>query len=108
MRVCSVCRQPYVTGRPHPACQQERNRRKNARPSARAHNSPAHRRVKKQVLVAGAVCAACGTTERLSVDYIHPIAMGGLVHVSNARALCLSCNSARGGRQRKYMRRPPA
>jgi len=40
-------------------------------------------------------CIACGTTERVTVDHIIPIARGGRHSIGNLQPLCLSCNSSK-------------
>jgi len=43
-------------------------------------------------------CVTCGTTERLSLDHIVPIAKGGTNDRGNLQTLCVSCNSRKGDR----------
>jgi 5-methylcytosine-specific restriction protein A len=43
-------------------------------------------------------CSRCGRTDRLSGDHIIPLSKGGTDDPSNVRVLCISCNSAKGGR----------
>ena len=43
------------------------------------------------VLSAGR-CAFCGSTERLTVDHIRPVAKGGKNHRRNYQCLCWPCN----------------
>lgn len=40
----------------------------------------------------GYACALCGSTDRLEIDHIKPLAEGGTHEDSNLRVLCLSCN----------------
>ena len=44
----------------------------------------------------GHACGICGTSERLTLDHIHPFSDGGSDQPSNLRTLCHSCNSRRG------------
>lgn len=46
----------------------------------------------------GRLCAACGATERLSIDHIIPISKGGSNDLENLRVLCLPCNSRKHAR----------
>ena len=43
-------------------------------------------------------CQHCGTTERLSIDHIHPFSLGGLETLDNLQTLCRPCNSRKGAR----------
>jgi len=43
-------------------------------------------------------CIACGTTERVTIDHIIPIARGGTHSVGNLQSLCLKCNSSKNHR----------
>lgn len=43
-------------------------------------------------------CIACGTTERVTVDHIIPIARGGRHSIGNLQPLCLSCNSSKNAK----------
>lgn len=45
---------------------------------------------------AGNKCTHCGTTQRLTLDHIKPVALGGNGHESNLQVLCHSCNSKKG------------
>ncbi len=47
--------------------------------------------VRADVLSVGK-CAKCGTTERLTIDHIHPVSRGGSDDRGNLQALCLTCN----------------
>ncbi len=44
----------------------------------------------------GYACSACGSQSDLTVDHIHPVALGGTNDPSNLRTLCRSCNSRKG------------
>jgi hypothetical protein len=41
-------------------------------------------------------CLHCGTTERLSLDHIHPWSLGGTDTIENLQTLCQPCNSRKG------------
>lgn len=43
-------------------------------------------------------CVTCGTTERLSLDHIHPWSLGGSDEPSNLQTMCIPCNSRKGAR----------
>lgn len=49
----------------------------------------------RRSILDGAVCAACGCSERLEIDHITPIARGGSNDLSNLQALCTSCNRSK-------------
>lgn len=67
------------------------------RPGCRSRRQPIPRAVRLEVLAAGA-CVLCGATERLSVDHIHPVALGGSNDRSNLQCLCLPCNIRKSAR----------
>lgn len=46
----------------------------------------------------GHACLHCGTTERLSLDHIHPHSLGGPDTIDNLQTLCRPCNSRKGAR----------
>jgi 5-methylcytosine-specific restriction endonuclease McrA len=43
-------------------------------------------------------CIACGTTDRVTIDHIIPIARGGTHSIGNLQSLCLKCNSSKNHR----------
>lgn len=43
-------------------------------------------------------CTACGATEDLTLDHIHPWSLGGPDTEDNLRVLCRSCNASKGAR----------
>jgi len=47
--------------------------------------------IREQVLSVG-ICLHCGRTDRLSVDHIKPVSLGGGDDISNLQCLCLPCN----------------
>lgn len=53
--------------------------------------------VKRRVLAAG-LCAHCGSTDRLTVDHVRPVARGGSNDEANLQCLCRPCNSRKGAR----------
>lgn len=44
----------------------------------------------------GYQCVRCGTGEELTVDHIHPVALGGGDEPENLQTLCKRCNSRKG------------
>lgn len=46
----------------------------------------------------GQQCLRCGSTERLELDHIYPISLGGLHDMSNLQILCKSCNCWKSNR----------
>ena len=44
----------------------------------------------------GEICANCGSTEKLVVDHVLPIAKGGLSEFVNLQLLCADCNRIKG------------
>jgi 5-methylcytosine-specific restriction endonuclease McrA len=45
---------------------------------------------------AGYKCMRCGSKERLTLDHVVPLAVGGKHEINNAQVLCQSCNSSKG------------
>jgi len=43
-------------------------------------------------------CAHCGATDRLEIDHITPITLGGANTIENIQPLCRSCNASKGAR----------
>lgn len=52
----------------------------------------------KAMIDAAGSCNSCGTTERLEVDHIHPVSLGGLTEPGNLQVLCRTCNARKGGK----------
>jgi hypothetical protein len=48
--------------------------------------------------VAGVTCRQCGSTDRVVLDHIVPLAQGGADDEGNLQPLCTPCNTAKGGR----------
>ena len=46
----------------------------------------------------GFSCVSCGADDRLSIDHIHPISLGGMTEPANLQTLCRSCNARKGAR----------
>jgi hypothetical protein len=44
----------------------------------------------------GYACVWCGSVSDLTVDHIHPVALGGTNELSNLQTLCRTCNSRKG------------
>lgn len=50
----------------------------------------------------GNKCLACGAADKLTVDHITPISLGGTNDISNIQPLCGRCNSSKGARSIDY------
>jgi 5-methylcytosine-specific restriction endonuclease McrA len=51
---------------------------------------------------AGHKCMKCGSTEKLTLDHVIPLARGGKHHISNAQVLCMPCNGKKGTKTEDY------
>lgn len=63
--------------------------------------------IRKQAALAiterdGKRCAACDSTERLEIDHIKPLVMGGSNEIDNLQWLCRSCNLRKGTQEIDY------
>lgn len=56
------------------------------------------RALRSQIVTGWATCAECGSAERLSVDHVHPVILGGTHDFDNLQILCRSCNSRKKAR----------
>lgn len=50
----------------------------------------------------GFKCAACGSVDRLQLDHIEPVTLGGETHPNNLQLLCQPCNLRKGERTIDY------
>ncbi len=50
----------------------------------------------RAAVLAGGVCRACGSTEQLEVDHVHPWSLGGTHDQANLQPLCFTCNRDKG------------
>ena len=46
----------------------------------------------------GGKCSACGSIDRLEIDHVHPICLGGSSDPSNLQLLCSPCNKSKGSK----------
>ena len=103
MNTCDICKKPIrgivkkatYNGVKHTACPGCAQAIYKARDKARL--------VPKQTRAAvfardGKKCAVCGSTEKITLDHIKPIAHGGDGSADNLRVLCRPCNSRKGAR----------
>jgi 5-methylcytosine-specific restriction endonuclease McrA len=86
-----------------PDCAREANRQREAQPYRReyqrVHHSAEYRRVRKAVFERdNHRCVDCGTTEKLQLDLVVPLAAGGAITVENGATRCGSCNPRRTAR----------
>lgn len=56
----------------------------------------------------GQACLRCGSTERLTIDHVVPLDVGGRDDMSNYQTLCTPCNSSKGTDAVDYRRGPVA
>lgn len=55
------------------------------------------REIRRKVL-GGAVCACCGTPDRLCIDHVIPVSRGGSCEIENLQPLCFTCNARKGAK----------
>jgi hypothetical protein len=53
----------------------------------------------------GLCCKACGSVEKLQIDHILPVSLGGLSELDNLQLLCSLCNNSKGDREMDYLYR---
>lgn len=46
----------------------------------------------------GSPCAHCGSENKITIDHIIPLSLGGRHSIGNLQPLCLSCNSSKGAK----------
>lgn len=97
MRVCD-CGQTHPRDAPCP----ERERRRNSDPNRKAHRTQAYKRLRDYVLWRDArICGICHRPGADTLDFVVPLAHGGVQVASNARAAHRSCNSREGATVRR-------
>jgi 5-methylcytosine-specific restriction endonuclease McrA len=47
-------------------------------------------------------CLACGSSDKLTIDHIVPITLGGINSIENIQPLCMSCNHKKGVKSIDY------
>lgn len=59
---------------------------------------------KREIVYArdGNKCLCCGTTERLTLDHIIPVSLGGKGTIDNLQTLCFTCNGKKDNGVRDY------
>lgn len=50
----------------------------------------------------GNKCLKCGSTDRIEMDHVVPIALGGINEISNVQPLCRICNARKNNRIEDY------
>lgn len=76
----------------------EYSAKRSAKSRLRMYANLFSRDVKKILIKDGSCCAYCGSTEKLEVDHIIPVAKGGRNELSNTQVLCEGCNMRKGDR----------
>jgi 5-methylcytosine-specific restriction endonuclease McrA len=80
--------------------------RRSAR--GRALLSVTSAQLKERLGLFGMNCAYCGSNEKISVDHVLPIKMGGLDEISNIVPACHKCNCSKGAKPvREWYRSQP-
>lgn len=51
---------------------------------------PTH--IRKEIAPPGTQCVVCGSTKRIQIDHIVPVARGGTDNIKNLQPLCKKCN----------------
>jgi 5-methylcytosine-specific restriction endonuclease McrA len=95
----------YAKNNPEKVRQTKANYRKNNPEAVQKHHMTRRARkaqngvfeVSKKELhkLMNSPCVACGSTERITIDHIIPIARGGAHSIGNLQPLCKSCNSSK-------------
>lgn len=52
---------------------------------------------------AGGACVRCGAADRVEMDHIVPVALGGTTERDNLQPLCRSCNASKGAKLMKAL-----
>jgi hypothetical protein len=53
----------------------------------------------------GLFCKVCGSNEKLRIDHIKPLSLGGFTVLENLQLLCCFCNGSKGDRAMDYVYR---
>jgi len=78
----------------------EQHREKGRRANARARKVPMDQLASEFAAVLRAdPCCYCGSHDRLTIDHIEPVALGGTSDWDNLTASCKSCNSSKHTRR---------
>jgi 5-methylcytosine-specific restriction endonuclease McrA len=61
-----------------------------------------YRQMKSRIFAIHDCCQNCGSKERLTIDHIKPMSLGGKHEPDNIQVLCLSCNASKGQKEIRY------
>lgn len=68
----------------------------------RLRQTAPYRRLRKWLIDKYKICQKCRSLDRLTIDHIIPMSIGGTHDINNVQLLCLSCNSRKKQKIEKY------
>ena len=68
----------------------------------RLRETAAYKRLKAELILMVGACQKCGAAERLTLDHVEAMILGGEHSETNVQVLCVSCNASKGTATIRY------